>query len=91
MQRSQEPTVVGQSVALREYLVTLPVALVPEAALSVSNDTPWVTLTGVVPGYEGDVDPHLVGRSFKVVSVQKGSLLWERDLICVDDLTNGGV
>lgn len=80
-----EAEAVTQQVTTRRYLVTLPLSRVP--ALAVTDKGPWVTLTGYKPGHEGD--PHLVGRRLKVVDVQRGTLVWERDLVCVDDLTNG--
>ena len=83
---STEAEAVTQKVTTRRYLVTLPVSRVPD--LTVTDTGPWVTVTGYQPGYEGD--PHLVGRRLKVVDVQRGTLLWERDLICSDDLTQGG-
>ena len=83
-----EAEAAGQDVNARDYLVTLPLHLVP--TLTVTDNAPWVTITGYQPGHEQDGDPHLVGRRLKVLSVQHGTLLWERDLICRDDLTNPG-
>ena len=83
-----EDEAVGQDVHTRDYLVTLPLHLVP--ALTITDNAPWVTITGYLPGHEQDGDPHLVGRRLKVLSVQHGTLLWERDVICRDDLTNPG-
>lgn len=77
---------VTQQVTTRRYLVTLPLSRVPD--LTVADTGPYVTLTGYKPGHEGD--PHLIGRRLKVVDVQRGTLVWERDLVCLDDLTNGG-
>lgn len=37
-------------------------------------------------GERGDI-VHVVGRQFRIVSIMFGSLLWEVDLICVDNLT----
>lgn len=83
-----EAEAAGQDVHSRDYLVTLPLALVPD--LVVTDHGPWVRVTGYQPGHEQDGDPHLVGRSLKVLAVQHGTLLWERDLVCRDDLTNPG-
>lgn len=73
-----------QMVDTRRYLVTLPLDRVP--ALTITDQGPVVTVTGYKDGHDGD--PHLVGRPLRVVNVQHGTLLWERDITCVDDLTN---
>lgn len=86
----REATPAGQEVTQQQYLVTMPLHLVPAAAQNITDSGPYVTVTGYMPGRAQDGDPHLVGRPLKVLAVQRGSLLWERDLICVDDLTNGG-
>ena len=75
-----------QSVDTRRYLVSLPLDLVPDFA--VTDAGPVLRVTGYKPGHEGD--PFLVGRALRVTNVQRGTLVWERDLSCVDDLTNGG-
>lgn len=75
-----------QQVHTRDYLVTVPLALFPD--VPVTDTGPYLTLTGYLPGHDGD--PTLVGRALKVTSIQRGTLLWERDLVCTDDLTNGG-
>lgn len=37
-------------------------------------------------GERGDV-VHALGRQFRIASIMAGSLLWELDLICIDNLT----
>ncbi|MEO9246463.1 DUF6093 family protein [Citricoccus nitrophenolicus] len=74
-----------QEVHTRDYLVTVPLSRFPD--LPVTDSGPYITVTGYKPGHEGD--PHLIGRRLKVNSIQRGSLVWERDLVCTDDLTNG--
>lgn len=37
-------------------------------------------------GERGDI-VHALGRDFRITSIMFGSLLWELDLICVDNLT----
>lgn len=61
----------GQQVAARRYLVAVPY---PNADVRV-GDTVTVTAAS---------DPSLAGRGLPVVDVQRGSLLFERDLECVD-------
>lgn len=90
LEREQDATAAGQQVTTRQYLVTLPVSEVPAVGLALNASGPWFTLTGYLPGRAQDGDPSLVGRALKVISIQRGTLLWERDLICEDDLTNGG-
>jgi hypothetical protein len=67
----------GQEVTSRTYLV------------AIRHDAPEVRA-----GESGDVfiadeasDPYLVGRPMRIVDIQLGSLRWERDLICRDDLS----
>ncbi|MDI3330700.1 MAG: DUF6093 family protein [Micrococcus sp.] len=76
----------AQQVSTKDYLVTLPLDAFPD--LPVTDEGPYVTVTGYKPGHDGD--PTLIGRRLKVTSVQRGTLVWERDLICTDDLTQGG-
>lgn len=75
-----------QRVDTRRYLVTMPLDGVPD--FEVTDQGPIFRLAGYQPGHEGD--PHLIGRPLRVTNVQRGTLVWERDLTCVDDLTNGG-
>ncbi|WP_256376004.1 DUF6093 family protein [Citricoccus sp. K5] len=82
----REAEVVSQDVSTREYLVTLPLSRMPD--LTVTGSGPYITVTGYKPGHDGD--PHLIGRRLKVTSIQRGTLVWERDLTCLDDLTQGG-
>lgn len=39
-------------------------------------------------GENGDI-VHVLGRQLRVIDIMNGSLLWELDLICVDNLTQG--
>lgn len=84
LNREARAETAGQLVDTRQYLVTLPLDRVP--ALTITDQGPVLTVTGNQPGHDGD--PHLTGRPLRVLSVQHGTLLWERDLTCVDDLTN---
>lgn len=73
--------VAGQLLTTRDYLITLPM------------DTPVTWRAGegghrirvTDPGPDGD--PTLTGRRLDVTQVLTGSEIWERDLLCVDDLT----
>lgn len=78
--------VATQQVTTAEYLLTVPLESFPD--VPVTDTGPYVTLTGYAPGHEGD--PTLVGRRLKVTSIQRGTLVWERDLTVTDDLTQGG-
>lgn len=39
-----------------------------------------------ITAVDDNADPTLVGRELTVAVVRRGSLTWERDLICIDDL-----
>ncbi|WBL18515.1 DUF6093 family protein [Citricoccus sp. NR2] len=84
LKREARADAAGQLVDTRQYLVTLPLDQVPN--LTITDAGPVVTVTGYADGHDGD--PHLLGRPLRVLNVQHGTLLWERDLTCVDDLTN---
>lgn len=75
---------VGQLVDTRQYLVTLPLSQVPD--LTITDEGPIVRVLSYKPGHDGD--PTLVDRPLRVTNVQRGTLVWERDLTCLDDLTN---
>lgn len=68
----QEASTGGEEVTTHDYLVPVPVSVV-----------------GVKVGHQVLVDAcpddlSLVGRRLTVTDVQRGSLVWERDLICID-------
>jgi hypothetical protein len=65
--------VAGQQVSSAGYLITVPWS-VDEAEV---DDLVTVTASG---------DGSLTGRTLTVTTVQRGSLRFERDLICLDDL-----
>lgn len=69
---ASEAVAAGQQITAHTYLVTLPY---PTDEVEI-DDT--VTITAAS-------DPSLTGRGLTVADVMRGSLLWERDLICVDD------
>lgn len=77
LNREATPETAAQTVNTHDYLVV------------VSIDAP--TIIGGERGDYGIVtessDPKLVGRRLDVRDVQHGSLMWERDLVCVDNLT----
>lgn len=75
-QQQKQPqvgTTGGQRVSTHDYLITVPAAVIQAKV-----------------GHLGEIyecsDPSLIGRRLKVTDVQRGSLIWERDLICIDDL-----
>lgn len=77
IQQQKQPQVadVGQQqVSTHDYLVPVP-----------------ITITDVELGQQLLVtvnldDPSLVGRRLEITDVQRGSLAWERDLVCIDHL-----
>ncbi|MFC0623232.1 DUF6093 family protein [Kribbella deserti] len=74
----QEANASGQSVTTHDYLVPVPAEIL-----------------NVEVGHELRIDscpddPSLVGRRLVVTDVLRGSLAWERDLICVDRLPAAG-
>jgi hypothetical protein len=68
-----------QQVSSHDYLIVVP-ASITDAAVD-----HHVTLTGSRDQTD-PVDPSLIGRPLVVTDVQRGSLLWERDLIAIDNL-----
>lgn len=77
-QQQKQPQVATtgeQRVSTHDYLIAVPIA--GTTVLAVGH-------VGVI--YECPDDPSLVGREIKVTDVQRGSLMWERDLICIDHL-----
>lgn len=68
-----------QPVTERRYLVAVPIDGTPEIrAGEADGDYGKVTAA---------TDPLLIGRILNVADVQHGSLMWERDLVCTDTLT----
>lgn len=75
-QQQKQPQVATtgeQRVSTHDYLVTVPASV---AGVKLGH---IVTVTSAV-------DPSLIGRPLKVVDVMRGTEMWERDLICIDDL-----
>jgi len=79
---SREAEAVGQQVSSRSY----------SAAASFTADPP---MPPVRAGRDGDTlqvlanpdDPAMVGRWLRVADVKSGSQIWDRELVCTDDLT----
>lgn len=67
-----------QPVGTRQYLVALPINGLPP--ISAGEGGTVIKLTACK-------DPGLVGRVLRVLDVQHGTEVFERDLICVDNLT----
>ena len=69
----QEATTGGEEITTHDYLVPVP-----------------ASVTGVKLGHvvkiTAAVDASLVGRVLQVTDIQRGSEIWERDLICIDHL-----
>jgi hypothetical protein len=68
-----------QPVFDRDYLVSIPIDGAPEIRAG-EQDGDYGKVTACD-------DPLLIGRILNVTDVQHGSLMWERDLICTDTLT----
>lgn len=74
--QAQDAESAGQQVTTRTYLVAVPLhAVLPEAGVNGGRV--------VVTACE---DPTLLDRPLRIADITRGSLLWERDLVCVDDL-----
>lgn len=67
-------TVGGQQVSTVAYRVTVPV------------DVTEVAVDDVFTADACEADGSLIGRSLRVAAVARGSLIWQRDLTCIDDL-----
>jgi hypothetical protein len=63
-----------QRISTQDYLVPVPITVTTVA----------VGHVGLI--YECPDDPSLIGRPLKVTDVLRGSLAWERDLICTDSM-----
>lgn len=75
------PEVAEQRVAVRDYLVQLPVDVPP---LSIDDGGDTITVLSCPD------DPDLVGRRMRVADIPHGTLLWARDVIATDDLSSNG-
>lgn len=76
IQQQKQPQVGStgeQPVTTHDYLVPVPIEVNAE-------------LGHIGQVVECPADPTLVGRYLKVTDVMRGSLAWERDLICIDHL-----
>lgn len=78
LKRTNNAVAAEQPVYLRDYLVTVPITGTPKFVAGERGDL------GEVIECE---DPQFLGRKIRVTDIQHGSLMWERDLVCVDDLT----
>ena len=67
-----------QPVGTRQYLVALPITGLPPIEAGEG---------GTVIKVIACKDPGLIGRTLRVIDVQHGTEMFERDLICVDNLT----
>lgn len=74
----------GDLTDTRTYLVTMPIRYWPTGT-RITDTGPIVIADGYKPGHDGD--PDLLGRRLRVTNVQHGSLMWERPLECVLDLS----
>lgn len=76
IQQQKQPQVsisADQRVTTHDYLVPVPIEVNARTGhIGTVTDCP--------------ADPTLVGRELKVTDVLRGSLAWERDLICIDHL-----
>ncbi|PSS42907.1 hypothetical protein C6401_15215 [Arthrobacter woluwensis] len=75
LKRENAPVPAAQPTQERRYLITMPLGKAPAGGLRV--------------GEEGDI-VNTVGRRFRIMQTMTGSLLWELDLICTDNLTQNG-
>lgn len=75
LKREQAPVPASQPIQERQYLITMPLGKVPAGGLRV--------------GETGDL-VEVLGQTFRILQTMKGSLLWEMDLICQDNLVQAG-
>lgn len=73
----QEAVTGDQEVTTVGYRVSIGYNVTPDLAVG-----DLVKVTAV----DDNGDPTLVDRSLRVESFSRGSLMWERDLVCIDDL-----
>lgn len=67
-----------QPVHERRYLVSIPMDAPEIRAGEQDGDYCKVTASS---------DPHLIGRTLNADDIQHGALMWERDIVCIDTLT----
>ena len=75
IKRENAPAAAGQPMQERRYLITMPIGKVPA--------------DGFHAGEQGDL-VEVLGQSFRIIQPLKGSLLWEMDLMCTDNITQNG-
>lgn len=67
----------AQQVTTRDYLIAIPAAA-PAVRAGVNGDSIRILVN--------PDDELVLGRVFRVVDIAHGSVLWQRDLMCADDL-----
>jgi hypothetical protein len=75
LRQPTSPDAAGQTISARDYLVVV-------------NDITVDIRKGDRVHVDTSEDPNLTGRDLTVDEVQRGSLVWERDLTCVLDAAN---
>lgn len=83
LNRPTATTTVEQPTRVRDYLVTLPLDGLPDIPVGERG----AILKNFRPKSPADADPQLAKRTLRAIDIQHGSLMWERDLICTDNLT----
>lgn len=83
LNRPGSATVVEQPTRTRDYLVTLPLAGLPDLPVGERG----TIVRNFRPKNPIDADPGLARRTLRAIDVQHGSLMWERDLICTENMT----
>lgn len=78
LNNSKNATSAEQPVGTRQYLVALPIEGLPPITAGEGGTVIKVTECK---------DPGLIGRTLRVIDIQHGTEMFERDLICVDNLT----
>lgn len=79
------PVVGDQPTMTRRYLVVIP--LDKDPGVRVGEDGHIIRVTGYKTGHDGD--PRLIGRDLRAWSIMHGSLVWERDILALDNTTQG--
>lgn len=77
-QRGRPMLTTDQPTEVRHYLITLPIDGLPDLRAGEHGDTITVTASS---------DPHLAGRLLRIIDIQHGSEMFERDVLCTDNLT----
>lgn len=78
LNNSKNATAAEQPVGTRQYLVGLPIENLPPITAGERGTVIKVTAAK---------DAGLIGRTLRVMDIQHGTEMFERDLICVDNLT----